>query len=227
MDIKRQLAAIPLLANLNREEYQSLAEIVISRKYERGAEIFSENDPGNGLYLLVSGRVKIYKLSADGREQILHILGPGDPFGEAAVFVGSNFPATASALTASTVFFIPREPFVDLINRMPQLAMNIMASMSRRLKKFAGMIEALSLKEVPARLATHMLFLSSQEGGREDIRLNISKAQLASLLGTIPETLSRILKKMSARGYIEVKGPRIRIKDRNGLEALATGMEKL
>jgi len=110
---------------------------------------------------------------------------------------------------------------------MPQLAMNIMASMSRRLKKFTGMIEALSLKEVPARLAAHMLFLYEQDPGREEVHLNISKAQLASLLGTIPETLSRILKKMSENGYIEVKGPRIRLLDQEGIEGLATGMEKL
>ncbi len=227
MDLKRQLATIPLFANLDDGEYASLAAICTSRDYRRGTEIFSENDPGDGFYILVSGRVKIYKLSADGREQILHILGPGEPFGEAAVFAGSNFPASAVALAASTVFFIPREPFVDLINRMPQLAMNMMASMSRRMKKFAGMIEALSLKEVPARLAAHMIFLSEREDGGDEIRLSISKAQLASILGTIPETLSRILKKMSAGGYIEVKGPKIRIHDKNGLEALATGLEKL
>ena len=196
-------------------------------EFGRGREIFSENDPGTSFYILVAGRVKIYKLSAEGREQILHILGPGEPFGEAAVFAGSNFPASAVALTGSRVFFIPRDPFVELINRMPQLAMNIMASMSRRLKKFTGMIEALSLKEVPARLAAHMLFLYEQDPGREEVHLNISKAQLASLLGTIPETLSRILKKMSENGYIEVKGPRIRLLDQEGIEGLATGMEKL
>ncbi len=227
MDIEKQLAVIPLFANLSPDEYRSLAAIATVREYGRGAALFGDGEPGDGLYILLSGRVKIYKVSADGREQILHILGPGEPFGEAAVFAGSSFPANATALSAVRVFFIPRKPFVELIHRMPQLAMNIMASMSRRLKKFAGMIEALSLKEVPARLAAHMLFIAGPDCEGKIIRLKISKAQLASFLGTIPETLSRIFKKMSARGYIEVNGPVITIRDCEGLEALAHGLERL
>ena len=227
MNIEKQLAAIPLFAKLSPEEYRGLAAIAAVREYPRGAAIFGDGDPGEGLYILLAGRVKIYKVSSEGREQILHILGPGEPFGEAAVFAGSSFPANATALTAVRVFFIPREPFVGLIRQTPQLAMNIMASMSRRLKKFAGMIESLSLKEVPARLAAHMLFIAGPDCDGKVIRLKISKAQLAAFLGTIPETLSRIFKKMSERGYIEVKGPQITIRDSRGLEDLAQGWEKL
>ncbi|MDF1579046.1 MAG: helix-turn-helix domain-containing protein, partial [Desulfobulbales bacterium] len=116
--------------------------------------------------------------------------------------------------------------FVELIKSNPALAMNMLGALSLRLKKFAGMIEALSLKEVPGRLASHLLLLSEQQGGSE-FPLNISKSQLASLLGTIPETLSRIFSRLNSRGYIESSGPRIKIVDREGLEALASGEEKL
>jgi CRP/FNR family transcriptional regulator len=162
----------------------------------------------------------------DGKEQILHIFGPGEPFAEAAVFTGRSFPAYADAMQNSRVLFIPRQAFVDLIKANPALAMNMLGTLSLRLKKFAGMIEALSLKEVPGRLAAHLLLLSEQQG-RDDFPLNINKTQLASLLGTIPETLSRIFNKLNSQGYLESNGPRIIIRNREGLEALASGEEKL
>ena len=104
--------------------------------------------------------------------------------------------------------------------------MNMLGALSLRLKKFAGMIEALSLKEVPGRLASHLILLSNQQEA-DEFPLNISKTQLASLLGTIPETLSRIFKKLNDNGYIESKGSRIRIIDHDGLEDLASGEVKL
>jgi len=105
--------------------------------------------------------------------------------------------------------------------------MNMMATLSLRLKKFAGMIEALSLKEVPGRLATHLLLLSEQQNYSAEIQLHLAKNHLASLLGTIPETLSRILTKMARKGLIESKGPRIKILNLGALEDLAAGEQRL
>ncbi len=195
--------------------------IITDQVFDRGQIIFSEGDDGNGFYVVVSGRVKIFKLSPEGKEQILHIFGPGDPFGEVAVFSGQHFPANAEAMESSRIFFFPRDSFSDLIKKNPSLALNMLAILSKRLRRFANLIDDLSLKEVPGRLAAHLLYLSGQTEGSEQLELSITKTQLASLLGTIPETLSRILGKMSKQGLIESDGRRIKILDREALEELA------
>ncbi|MBU0484563.1 MAG: Crp/Fnr family transcriptional regulator [Proteobacteria bacterium] len=227
MELSKILTDISLFKGLTEPQLDELTMIMTDQDFKRGQEIFAEGDPGVGFYVLISGLIKIYKLSMEGKEQILHIFGPGEPFAEAAVFAGSSYPAFAQALEQSRAFFFPRAAFIEMIQRNPSLAMNMMAALSFRLKKFANMIEALSLKEVPGRLASHLVFLSSQHEDEDNFTLNIGKAQLASLLGTIPETLSRILKKMNQQGFIKSKGSEIRIVDRDALEDLAIGEIKL
>lgn len=227
MEILKILASIPLFEGLNDDQINELAMIVTDQEFKKGATIFSEGDKGVGFYVVVSGKVKIYKISFEGKEQTLHIFGPGEPFAEVAIFIGSPYPAHAMALEQSRVFFFPRKGFVELIQTYPSLAMNLLASMSMRLKKFSRLIEDLSLKEVPGRLAAHLLLLSNQQDGTMEIRLDIAKSQLASLLGTIPETLSRILAKMSKQEIIRIEGPSIKIIDREQLEMLAEGEERL
>ena len=196
--------------------------MIVSRQlFPKGRTIFSEGDEGTGFYVVISGRVKIFKLSSEGKEQILHIFGPGEPFGEVPVFSGQHFPANAEAMEESRVFFFPRKAFMELIRKTPDLALNMLAVLSRRLRRFARLIEDLSLKEVPARLAAYLLYLHEAKKGSENLELDISKGQLASLLGTIPETLSRIIGRMNKSGLIESEGPRIRVLDLQGLETLA------
>ena len=226
MELMSFLKQVPLFSGLTTEQYEELAMIITLQDYGRGQSIFAEGDAGTGFFVVMEGLVKIYKLSMEGKEQILHIFGPGEPFAEAAVFTGSTFPAHALALEKSRTIFIPRRGFIELIQTNPALAMNMLAALSMRLKKFAHLIEDLSLKEVPGRLAAHLLFLSSQQGESDTVKLNIGKAQLASLLGTIPETLSRILTKLSKQGLISSEGSQITILDRDGLDDLAMG-EKL
>ncbi|MBU0479658.1 MAG: Crp/Fnr family transcriptional regulator [Proteobacteria bacterium] len=226
MEIINILSTISLFNGLTEEQLQDLAMIITDQNFKKGTTIFAEGDEGTGFYILISGQVKIYKLSVEGKEQILHIFGPGEPFAEAAVFTGKSFPAFADTLKDSRVIFIPRKSFIKLIEDNPSVAMNMLGTLSLRLKKFAGMIEALSLKEVPGRLASHLLLLSGNQNATT-VSLTIGKAQLASLLGTIPETLSRIFKKMSESGYIESKGSQITLLDPEGLEALASGEVRL
>ena len=228
MKLIDQIAGIPLFQSLARKQYEDLAMILVDQVFKRGEIIFSEDDAGTGLFIVISGRVKIFKLSVEGKEQILHIFGPGEPFGEVAVFTGRHFPAHAQALEETRAFFFPRRDFVELIRSDPSLALNMLAVLSHRLHRFSALIENLSLKEVPGRLAAYLLYL--QEGKKEKIELalEISKNQLASLLGTIPETLSRILTRMTREGFIESSGMRrIRILDRKGLEELASGERRL
>ncbi len=127
----------------------------------------------------------------------------------------------------SRIIFVPRQEFLQLIGRQPSLALSMLATLSLRLRQFSQMIEALSLKEVPGRLAVHLLLLSEEAQGADTVTLAMAKTQLASLLGTIPETLSRIITKMANRGYIKSNGKEIKLLDRQGLEALAEGVERL
>ena len=226
MNIDHFIREIPLFAGLVDEQIQWLAVIVEKRKYSRGKVIFTEGEEATGLYVLHTGRVKIYKLSSEGKEQILHIFGPGEPFGEVAVFAGGQFPAYAETLEVSETLFFPRKKIVELLTKDPSMAMNMLAMLSKRLKYFTQLVENLSLKEVPQRLAAYLLVLATMKDKRDTVELDIAKGQLASLLGTIPETLSRILNKMTIQGYIEVEGRQIKLLDRQSLENISMG-EKL
>ncbi len=215
------LAQTPLFSGLEDTQLAQLARIALNRRYRKGEIIFNEGDPADGFYVVVEGRVKIFKVSSDGKEQILHIFGSRHPFGEVPVFAGQRFPAMAQAIAPSRILFLPRQAFVDLIAENPSLALNMLAVLSRRLRDFTVQIENLSLKEVPGRLASYLTFLSSEQGDARSVELKISKGQLASLLGTIPETLSRIFARMSDQGLIRVRGRTIEIVDRQGLACIA------
>jgi CRP/FNR family transcriptional regulator len=222
------VASFPLFAGLPADQHRALAGIAIERSFDKGETIFLEGGEAVGFYIVVSGRVKIYKLSMEGKEQILQVFGPGEPFAEAVVFAGQRFPAHAEALDAMTALFFPRREFIDLVTRHSSLALNLLAELSRRLHRFANLIEELSLKEVPGRLAAHLLYLSERQGDSDDLILELPKGQLAALLGTIPETLSRIIARMVREGLIESRDTRqVRILDRASLEELARGERRL
>jgi CRP/FNR family transcriptional regulator len=206
-----------LFAGLPAEQLGAVAKIAVEKKFGKGETIFFEGDPGNGFYMVAEGKVKIFKMSWAGKEQILHIFGPAEPFGEVPVFHGHPFPANAETLVKSTLFFFPREKFITLVHDNPSLSLNMLAVLSLRLRRFVTQVENLSLKEVPARLAGYLLYLLEEQKSEDSVELEISKGQLASLLGTIPETLSRIFAKMSDEGLIAVDGKKIRILDRAAL----------
>jgi CRP-like cAMP-binding protein len=227
METRQHLSHLDLFKGLTVEQLDAIARIVSDKEYKKGQIIFSEGDEGEGFYLVISGRVKVYKLSPEGKEQIMHIFGPGKPFAEVPVFGGSRYPANAEAMDRCKLFFFPKKAFISLIQENPSLSMNMLASLSQRLKQFSNLIETLSLKEVPGRLASYLLYLSDKNGSIDEFKLDIAKSQLASLLGTIPETLSRIFAKMGSRELVRINGPEITILDRTGLEDLAEGETKL
>jgi len=221
------ISGIPLFHGLPRQQQEDLAKIVLEQAFKRGQAIFSEGDEGAGFYVLISGRAKVFKLSPEGKEQILHILGPGEPFGEVPVFAGEHFPASAEALADCRSLFFPRSAFIDLVRKNPSLAMNMLAVLSRRLRRFASLVEDLSLKEVPGRLAAYLLYLKGRQKQAKELTLDISKTQLSALLGTIPETLSRILTRMTREKLIKLSGRRIQVLNPAVLEELASGERRL
>ena len=215
------ISTIPLFDGLPEDQIVAIKKIAVEKEFNKGEIIFSEGDEGNGFFVIAEGRVKVFKVSTEGKEQILHIFGPGQPFGEVPVFTGQRFPANAQAIDKTHVLFFPRTSIVALISANPSLALNMLAIMSKKLRYFAVQIENLSLKEMPARLASYLIFLADEQNNDKVVSLKISKGQLASLLGTIPETLSRVFAKLSGQNLISVDGKKITLLDRRGLENLA------
>jgi CRP/FNR family transcriptional regulator len=215
------ISTIPLFNGLPEDQLEAIRRIAIEKQINKGEIVVAEGDEGKGFFVIVEGRVKVFKVSAEGKEQILHIFGPGQPFGEVPVFAGQRFPANAQAIDNTKILFFPRVAIVGLIAANPSLALNMLAEMSKKLRLFAVQIENLSLKEMPARLASYLIHLADEQDQKEVVTLKISKGQLASILGTIPETLSRIFAKLSGNNLIRVEGKKITLLDRSGLEVLS------
>ena len=225
-DATQLLNSSPLFKGLPQDQLGKLAAIAVRRDLVKGEALFADGDPASGFFLVASGRIKVYKLSLEGKEQVLHLFGAGEVFGEVPVFAGGNYPAHAQAMEPGRVLFFGRNAVARLLRDEVGLALNMLAILSRRLRQFTRLIEDLSLKEVPGRLAAYLLLASERQNGADRVALDVSKGLLAGMLGTIPETLSRILNRMSQRNLIQVDGRQITLLDRDALIGLAEG-EKL
>ncbi|MFO8040724.1 MAG: Crp/Fnr family transcriptional regulator [Sodalinema sp.] len=221
-DILDFLAGLDLFKDLPDSQLRAMATIAKPLKYDRGDPIFLEGDRCLGFFLVQSGRVKVYKMSADGKEQILHWFEEGDRFAEVPAFDGGYYPASASALEKTQLLLIPNQALLALVEQYPSLAFHLLASLSRHLRRFANLIDTLSLKDVSSRLAGYLLELSDRQGS-DRLELDLAKGQLAAFLGTIPETLSRTFAKLTQANLIEIEARQIQICDRDGLQRLADG----
>jgi len=206
---------------------QSLAAVTVLQEYEAGESLFYQEQKASGFYVLVKGALTVYRAGLDGRQQILHVFDePGDVCGEVPVFEGSTYPAAADAVEASRVLYLSRTDFLAVTRQHPEILLEMLAVLSKRLRRFVGLIDDLSLKDVSTRLAAFLLGLADASG-RDTFALGMTKGSLAARLGTIPETLSRTLRKLQQAGVAEVDGRTIRILDHTRLEALASGEEGL
>ncbi len=219
----------PLFAGLGTEELKKIRSIAILKQAKRKEVLFSDGEEAKGFYVLLSGKIKVYKISLEGKEQILHVVSAPDAFAEAALFLEGTYPAFAEALSDSQLLFFPKRSFVELIAKNPQLSINMIVTLSQYLKRFASLVEELSLKEVSSRIAKYLLDLplKATKGDKrtQEVELDLTKTQLALKLGTISETLSRTLGKMKAKGVIDVQKNRILILDREALEEIASGLK--
>jgi CRP/FNR family transcriptional regulator len=213
MDIRKFLSNIFLFNSFAENELNLLESSTSLKKVGKREQIFSEGLDASAFFIVVSGKVKIYKVSPDGKEHTLHIHGPGDLVAEAAIFDSMVYPASCMALEDSTLIRITREGFLNLIKKHPELSLKMMSSYSKRLRQFVSKIEELSLKDIKSRLASYLLENSTVENGTTVCRLKYSKKELSSLLGTIPETLSRSFAFLKQKGLIVEKDNLIIIPD--------------
>ncbi|SMF20609.1 Crp/Fnr family transcriptional regulator [Desulfovibrio gilichinskyi] len=220
------LGQINLFAGLSESQLEKLESIAVPRKVIRGEQLFSMGQDASGFYSVEDGRVKIYRESLSGKEQIIHIFGCGEIFGEVPVFQGTSYPASAVALEDSTLLYFSRDRFERIIKEDSSLAMSMLALLSGRLRQMVNKVAALSLEEVPGRLASYLLLLKTTQNSNV-LELDLQKGQIAAYLGTIQETLSRIFKKMSEQGLIKVDKNTVEIIDEASLELIASGEEQL
>jgi CRP/FNR family transcriptional regulator len=216
------IRGVPLFAGLDEVQVEKVRAIARVVEAKRREVLFREGDPAAGIFVLLKGRLKIYKLSPEGKEHILHVVHPGQAFAEAAVFMPGGYPAYAEALVNSRALLLPKKDFLELLRQEPSISLSIIVTLSRYLKQFADRIEDLSLKDVSARLARWFL-QTSAEKGRDFWDLEITKGELASQIGTVSETLSRTLRKFRESEWILVRGRFVKILDRPALTAVAEG----
>ncbi len=219
MNYRELLKNIPLFAGLSNDDLDALQEIGRVREHTRGDLLFSEGEVAEGFFVVLDGKVKVYKLSAEGKERILHVIQPGGTFAEAAIFGDGLYPAYAETLQTCKLLFLPKAGFLGLLMGNGRIAINMIAGLSKFLRQFAMQVEELTFKDVPSRLARYLMTLS--KGRLRTVTLPISKTQLASNLGTVSETLSRTLRKLSDDDMIRVTGKTIEILDHERLEDLA------
>lgn len=225
--LSRWLSSTLIFQGLSCSQLLALTQIAQFQVFKKGELIFKQGRPATRFFVIKTGRVKVFKISVNGREQILNIFDEGENFAEVAAIDGLEFPASATALEPTTVVFFPRSEFLALLHQYPDIAIHILSSLARHTRHLVQVIEDLSFKDVPQRLASHLLNLSSYQTvtpltqQANVVMLNLSKHQLAAALGTIPATLSRAFYRLSTDGIIAVKGMQIEILDHDRLLALS------
>lgn len=220
------LRRAPYFTGLADDVLAALTEVAVQRRYSRGRVIFLEGDPCAGLHVVTEGEVKIFKLSPQGREQILHRLGPGDTFNDVAVLDGGPNPASAAAITDAVVGVIARAEIQRIAQLYPALAWALIESVARRARHLVAMVEDLALRSVKARLARLLLAEAQRAEGADEIDRSrmVTQAELAARLGTVREMIGRALRELADERLIVFDRHRIVIADRERLAAVADGM---
>jgi len=219
------LARLPLFAALGEEALLAVAHRTVVRTLPRGAQLFRKGEPCRGLHVVLEGRVKVYRASPDGQEQVLHMQGPGQPLAEVPLFDGGPYPASAEVLEESRLLFLAVEDFQWLYQHHPEIAGAVIRELGRRLRRMVGLVEKLSLNDVPTRVAQSLVEFAEAEGAlgaRSEFRLPRTQQELAAELGTSRESVARSLAKLRHDGVIAQNGARISVLDERRLRAAAT-----
>lgn len=214
---KEFLKKTSVFSSLSDSELDEVAPLMTRRCLGGDTVIFHENDPASAFYIVRFGRVKIYTISREGREQILAILGSGQIFGDVPVFDGGPYPASAATMADSEIYLIKSQDFQELLRRYPEIALKVIRVLGQRLRQSMELVRDLSFKQVPHRLAGLLLKLARDhgkdtgEGTRVDLAM--SRQSIADTIGTSRETVTRELKKMEQAGIISVNRRVVRITD--------------
>lgn len=204
------LKQLHLFSGLESAALRLLAEAAQEKNMERGAVLFLHGDAADALYIVASGWVKLFRQTLDGQESIAGLSAAGDSFGEAAVFREASYPYGAEAVAATKLLRIPGSALQRTLQTYPQLAMNMMASMSRRMNQLGLKMEHFESMNAAQRVGCFLLRLSQNQTGRITLDIPVDKALVAASLGMKPETFSRALAQLKDTGVV-VKGANVAI----------------
>jgi CRP/FNR family transcriptional regulator len=223
-DLATALGKTALLSSLSQAELQTLATRTVRKLFGAGELLFSEGEPCSGLHIVARGKVRIFKTSVNGREQVLAINVPGESVAELPVFDGGPFPASASAVEEVEIAFISRRDFQAYCLEHPEVALKVLTVVGARLRRLVGIIEELSFTTIRQRLISVLLQLAQSEGKKTErgveFQLPATHQELANQLGTVRELISRNLMRLQAENLVDVDARQIVVKDMKGLSAL-------
>jgi CRP/FNR family cyclic AMP-dependent transcriptional regulator len=217
-----------LFRGLSAATIQQIASLSVRRLFSEGAIVFSQGDPGDALYGVVTGKVRISASAADGREMFLNIMEPGDTFGEIALLDGNPRTATASATAPSELLVIMRDPFLLLLQREPTLSIHLLRLLCQRIRWTSGLAEDSALLAVPARLARRLLSLGKLHGHQtlDGIHLAISQEDIGRFLGISRQVVNQYLQSWKANGWVELGRAKLTILDAQALQRTSEGSEQ-
>lgn len=207
------LACFRPFSGLNDRDLSQVAAVARRQHYNAGQFLFLEGDPCTAVLFVKSGRVRVHKVSPDGREQVLHLMGPGEGLNLVPAFDGAPNPASAEASTEVEVYALERDDFLRLVREIPQIALNVLADFSEKLRLLVDLVEDLSFRTVSARLARFLLTTASEMPGR-----HWTQEEIAAHLGTVREMIGRVLRTWQDQGLLQKERGRIVVLDRTALE---------
>jgi CRP-like cAMP-binding protein len=202
------LRGCQLFAGLAPADLNAIADITVVKSLEKGEYLFREGTPAQGFYIAQKGAINVHRVSATGKEQVIHVFRAGESFAEAALATSSGYPADARALESSQVLLVEKAGFLALLRRQPELALRMLGSMSLHLRTLIAQLDDLTLKDVETRLANWLIKRCPDPDSTRPvvIELKTTKRVLAAELGTVSETFSRTLAKFRQQGLVAVKG---------------------
>jgi len=214
-----------LFRGLSAATIQQICGLAVRRFYEDGAIVFSQGDPGDALYGVVTGRVRISASTREGKEMFLNIMEPGDTFGEIALLDGNSRTATATATATCELMIIPRAQFLALLQRDPTLAIHLLQLLCQRIRWTSGWAEDSALLTVPTRLVRRLLSLAKLHGrnAQNGVQLMISQEELGRFLGLSRQAVNQYLQEWRAQGWVDVGRGKVTILDEAALQAVAAG----
>lgn len=200
-NIEKLLSECEIFSQLPQESITLLGKTASIRRFNDKEILFSSSQKADGFYAIISGRVEVFRSSENGRKQVLHIIEEGETLGEVPLFEGGCYPASAASITEVEAIYIHGDKFMAASLNNPEILLEMLAVLSRRLRKFVNLIDDLSLKDVSQRLSQYLKERTDNNG---ITTIDCTKAELANRLGTIPETLSRALNKLKTEKKVVI-----------------------
>ncbi len=217
-----QIATIPYFRELDSRAQERIRASLFEVRLERGQMLFAEGEPAQAMYIVRTGHVKIYKLSVEGREQVLRIMGPGDCFNEVPIFDEGPNPAHADALEPSSLWGIRRQDMRRLVEEHPSIAIGFLKVFAGKLRFFTRKVEDLSFRSVTSRVAKLLLEIAEDDGqGGARLKRQITQQEMAAMVGTAREMIGRAFKALEREGAIKLDRHRVIILSKSALSRLA------